>query len=529
MKKVYFMTILVMFISLPLLLTSQTVLWQSGFETGDSSPTISITTAQSHGVQGSGGNYGAKCWRIVSTDGGGKTYDGSVITGLLSFNSARYYRATVYARIGTTGNGNVADVGTLKIVKSSTATNAAMKAASGADILLATSNGNVDAVNYIKFQVNFTVSSNESKYIGFQLFQNFSAKMFMEIDDIKIEESFSPFVPVACNSQALSTLDSYISNVTFNGINNPSTDSRHYTDFSNVSTVVNINSTYGMSVSKSQSGATPFTGRFAAWIDWNQNGSFDANELVLSDAIHSHGPVTANVTVPSGALLGRTQMRVIFREGSLAPVSCGRFAYGETEDYTIFVEDEIIVLPVTLTKFETQCNEDGQVMVSWETASESNSSHFILEHSRDGKQWFSTALVQAAGFSNVQQDYAYNDLMASLASVQYYRLVQVDLDGKSTTYNPIMVSCMGEKESTLSVQPNPTAGNAQFTASGFNSGSAQFCIQDVSGKRIVERQLELNNGTIAFTADLSSCAPGIYIAKLIDQNGESKTVRIIKD
>jgi hypothetical protein len=195
MKKYFFFKL---FISLFVLnawtSAAQTTLWQTGFETGHSSPGVNVTTALSHGIQSAGGNFAAKCWRIVSTEANsnpGKRYDGSVITGLLTFNSSRYYRATVYARIGTTGNGAVADVGALKIVKSSTATNAAMKAASGADILLT---GNVNSFNYIQFQVDFTVASNESKYIGFQLYQGFQAKNFMEIDDIKIEESLTPFI-----------------------------------------------------------------------------------------------------------------------------------------------------------------------------------------------------------------------------------------------------------------------------------------------------------------------------------------------
>jgi hypothetical protein len=286
-------------------------------------------------------------------------------------------------------------------------------------------------------------------------------------------------------------------------------------------------------------GSAAYTYGVAIWVDWNKNGIFEAGEKV-----HSNGntynvcnPYTGSFVCPLNADMDDYRMRVAidyygtgtnmtpcqFVLGSTGPAP-GRF--GEAEDYTLRITG--ILLPVELTSFSAHC-KDQNAEVRWTTASEQNSSHFELERSADGLNWSKVVTTEAAGNSNITQEYYYVDNENGRNFEGYYRLTQVDLDGKSTTYNPIMVSCMGEKESALTVQPNPTTANAQFTASGFNSGNAQFCIQDVSGKRIVERQLELNNGTMAFTADLSTCAPGIYIAKLIDQNGESKTVRIIKD
>ena len=142
-----------------------------------------------------------------------------------------------------------------------------------------------------------------------------------------------------CLSYATTTTYSYISNVTFNTINNSSTGCANYTDFTNIITTVSPGSSYNLTITKINdcTGSTPYTGRFAAWIDWNNDGDFaDAGEQVLSDGAASDGPVTALVTVPAGATIGTTRMRCIFREGATAPPVCGSYTtWGETEDYSV--------------------------------------------------------------------------------------------------------------------------------------------------------------------------------------------------
>lgn len=77
----------------------------------------------------------------------------------------------------------------------------------------------------------------------------------------------------------------------------------------------------------------------AAWIDYNQNGVFEASENIALAASSSGGSstVTYNFTVPLSSLLGNTRIRV--RGGSdgayTAAGACANTAYGETEDYIV--------------------------------------------------------------------------------------------------------------------------------------------------------------------------------------------------
>lgn len=86
---------------------------------------------------------------------------------------------------------------------------------------------------------------------------------------------------------------------------------------------------------------------WGAWIDFNQNGTFDASEKVLT--AQGSAVVSAPIAIPSG-VTGTTRMRVQMRWGSAAQ-PCGSIGYGETEDYTVKLPDGPApsTFPYTLT------------------------------------------------------------------------------------------------------------------------------------------------------------------------------------
>lgn len=74
--------------------------------------------------------------------------------------------------------------------------------------------------------------------------------------------------------------------------------------------------------------------------------------------------------------------------------------------------------------------------LKWSTASEQNSSHFIIEKSTDGENWREIANKTAAGNSNEKLNYSHSDNIDQHA-IHYYRLVQYDIDGQFKIYGPI--------------------------------------------------------------------------------------------
>lgn len=95
---------------------------------------------------------------------------------------------------------------------------------------------------------------------------------------------------------------------------------------------------------------------------------------------------------------------------------------------TFSYEDCSTVLPVEMLYFQAE-KFGTSVRLSWATASEHENSHFDIERSGDLHFWEHVWTVSAAGNSSSQIGYQGVDLNP-LTGVSYYRLRQVDLDGR---------------------------------------------------------------------------------------------------
>lgn len=96
----------------------------------------------------------------------------------------------------------------------------------------------------------------------------------------------------------------------------------------------------------------------------------------------------------------------------------------------------ITLLPVEITQFDGYKLADRNQLV-WETATERNSSHFRVERSLNGENWELVGEVTAAGQSNEKVLYRIND-NAYRNAVNYYRLIEFDLNGDAIKYNKIV-------------------------------------------------------------------------------------------
>jgi hypothetical protein len=94
-------------------------------------------------------------------------------------------------------------------------------------------------------------------------------------------------------------------------------------------------------------------------------------------------------------------------------------------------------LPVELIYFDGVGNTSFNKLI-WSTASEHNSDYFQIERSIDGAEWKTIGTKSASGNSNTKIDYSHIDSFDDFV-INYYRLVQVDFDGKYKIYGPISV------------------------------------------------------------------------------------------
>ena len=177
-------------------------------------------------------------------------------------------------------------------------------------------------------------------------------------------------------------------------------------------------------------------------------------------------------------------------------------------------------LPVELVSFNGGCN-DGVVYLTWQTASEYNSSHYDVENSRDGITWSIVNTQPAAGNSTELLEYSYTDAHA-ISGDNYYRLTQVDIDGTEKTYDVINASCTETTSGYFSVFPNPSSGSFQVIMNNSDIiGGAVMNVVDTKGTIVLQKPIEVKTGINMFLVN-QELSPGIYYISV--KNGNKSTI-----
>ncbi|MES2863281.1 MAG: GEVED domain-containing protein, partial [Bacteroidota bacterium] len=222
-----------------------------------------------------------------------------------------------------------------------------------------------DGVTYadIVGQISTTTIVNQTAATYYQCIVTCTNSTFSTIST-PIQINMSSFLVCYCASTYANgtgaTGGDAITNVTLGTLNNSSnggataTPSPYYT-FYNAVTVPNLTQSSGqtMTISFGTDGSQ-FSG---VWIDYNQDGDLlDAGEFVANNAVTAgaSGTTTLNFTVPLGATLGNTLMRVRGGNDSVltnTPCGASSSVWGETEDYIVnitpCIAPSISIQPVT--------------------------------------------------------------------------------------------------------------------------------------------------------------------------------------
>ena len=157
-----------------------------------------------------------------------------------------------------------------------------------------------------------------------------------------------------CASQGNNTADERIGRVQFGTINNVSTGTAGYENFTAISTNATRGTSYTITITPTWT-STVYAEGYAVWIDYNQDGDFaDAGELVWSRSASTATPVSGTFTIPTNAVLGSTRMRVSMKYNGI-PTSCEAFSYGQVEDYTVNI--------VSSSKFD-EVNPDNTIAIT---------------------------------------------------------------------------------------------------------------------------------------------------------------------
>jgi hypothetical protein len=174
-------------------------------------------------------------------------------------------------------------------------------------------------------------------------------------------------------------------------------------------------------------------------------------------------------------------------------------------------------LPVELAFFESECAGDG-VELTWATFSELNSQSFIIDKKAENSDWRFLTEVNAKGNSSEQIDYSFTDVEKN-SGISYYRLTQVDKDGKERTYDAISSSCKSGKLD-FEIFPNPSLDKFYLDFYSGIQGLMNVTVSSIEGTVVfLEKHEKLSE---QLTVDLSHLplGPGLYLVKCSIENEE---------
>lgn len=182
-------------------------------------------------------------------------------------------------------------------------------------------------------------------------------------------------------------------------------------------------------------------------------------------------------------------------------------------NYATFINPCSSPLPVTLLHFNGNVNTQQTIDLLWETSSEINLSHFVVEKSYVNGNFVQIAQVAAKGHPGEKERYTLNDAQA-IPGHNYYRLKAVDNDGQFTYSNVLDIVLTGSREGMFSIFPNPVQ-NVLNAAIQMNAiATAQLSIEDLLGNTLIKKGLMLQKGANSFSIDVSTLARGNYVLKL---------------
>lgn len=152
---------------------------------------------------------------------------------------------------------------------------------------------------------------------------------------------------------------------------------------------------------------------------------------------------------------------------------------------------------------------NDQVTISWKTTDELNTSHFDIERSMDGVTYNSIGQTASANSPGDHQ-YAFDDKQVQHGTTYYYRIKQVDIDGRYNYSSTLRVNTSGDRSAVLKIRNNPVPADMVLSIALPDAQNARLVLVNQLGATVLERKVNLQAGETLMTLRTSNLSRGIY-------------------
>lgn len=193
-------------------------------------------------------------------------------------------------------------------------------------------------------------------------------------------------------------------------------------------------------------------------------------------------------------------------------------AINDDNYYTIGTTNETnSPLPVELISFNVT-KKKGKVFLKWETASETQNSHFMVQRKTDN-QWQNLGKVEGQGTTTEPQSYRFEHENYSMGP-NYYRLKQVDYDG-SFEYSSVKVIRVEDQQANeVKVLKNPVNQEVRLRFYANDRQVFIYRLMNGQGKLVKRGKWQLTKGGHDLSIPLNNRESGIYWLSIQNQQNQ---------
>lgn len=183
-------------------------------------------------------------------------------------------------------------------------------------------------------------------------------------------------------------------------------------------------------------------------------------------------------------------------------------------------------LPVHLLSFTALQQTNNQIAIEWKTTNEINTDYFVVQRSNILTSFIDLQHVKAGGSNLGVMTYQIVD-NNPLPGTSYYRLKQVDRDGK-VTYSSI-ATIRVDNNATIVITPNPAHSVINVRMQSSKADHITLQITDLGGKILALKQVMVTQGMNSITLPVNSLVQGTYILKVLKSDGKIQMMKFVKN
>ncbi|MFK7932951.1 MAG: T9SS type A sorting domain-containing protein, partial [Saprospiraceae bacterium] len=265
----------------------------------------------------------------------------------------------------------------------------------------------------------------------------------------------------------------------------------------------------------------PQTEYFRMWIDLNRDADFDDEGELLFEAADNQ-TISGSITISESAANGATLLRIAMDREHF-PMSCEPFTYGEVEDYSVVITDDIQPLsirpPAELLTLEAKVASEV-VELSWLNNTGPVNESYIIERSTNGLDYTAVMELNAYEATGQPQFVQWTDDTPQEGS-NFYRikLIFEDSTTRYSDYRQVRIF----HTAPFTIYPNPAQRQTTIDLSNQQGKTVEIQIYNQFGKLSYQSQTTDYQKTIS----LENLQNGVYFVYIVTNGRKSKGQKMV--